>query len=235
MPRPRPACGTYNGYHAHLRRGEPLCDPCAEARTLYHREYYRDLTRMVRPDAHHVDAGPAREAIHQALDGGVRLSQIVAATGLSDNALSKIRDGGRRCRADTLRRVVEACERLYPDHRRGHRDAQITRLRLRNLHQQGATWQWLSEQLGIALSQIDRLVHRDQSTVSNRIADKVDALTVAVGRGDVQIPRGPVGKPCRGRCGRYTPKGGACPRCRKREQRARDRERYRRQTEAEAA
>ena len=33
------ACGTNNGYHRHKRRSIPVCTPCADAKTIYEREY----------------------------------------------------------------------------------------------------------------------------------------------------------------------------------------------------
>ena len=34
-------CGTYAGVQAHIRRREPLCEPCREARNQYRRDHYR--------------------------------------------------------------------------------------------------------------------------------------------------------------------------------------------------
>ena len=34
----RPACGTRNGYQAHIRRGEKTCEPCRAANAASQRE-----------------------------------------------------------------------------------------------------------------------------------------------------------------------------------------------------
>lgn len=226
MPRPRPACGSKNGYHAHNRRGEDPCDACAEASRLYHREYYRATARIRHPDRHLVDAKATREAIREALARGVTLSQIDRETGYNTQGLGKLRDGlTKRCMRGTQDKIVAACERLAPKTRQGFQPVEVTALRLHAIHDSGATWRWIAEHLGASESQIDRVAYRRQEMVSDDFARRVEDLMVKIGQGEVRAP-GMVdrGQSCRAGCGAFVDYG-TCVRCRKRAQRERDRER----------
>lgn len=45
MGRPRPACGTYNGYHRHMRRKEEVCNPCREASVQHYHDRRKRSTK----------------------------------------------------------------------------------------------------------------------------------------------------------------------------------------------
>lgn len=227
MSKPRPQCGTYNGYHAHVARGEELCEPCAGARRAYHREYYRATTKIRRPASHFVDAGPAKQAIIEALDRGVILAQIERGTGLSRNALRKIRDGiVTRSRNATVRTIVDVCQTTEArEAKHGFQPTETTKLRLVAIHESGATWRWIAEQLATSQSQLNRLVKDRQESVSTTFARRVEDLMLLIGQGEARAP-GMVdrGQLCAEECGAYVDYG-TCTRCRKRRQRVRERER----------
>lgn len=202
-----------------MRRGEELCESCAEARTIYHREYYRAMTRIKRPEVHHVDATPTREAILTAIERGVSIAQISRATGHSENGIRRIKDGSvQHTKRITRDRLIKACEEAEPIFRDGYFPVEITSLRLRSLKDMGATHRWLAQQLKTSESQIDRVVRRKSHQVSEDFAKRVEDLVLAVGRGDTRsssmVPRS---NPCPVEgCNRYVDGEGVCVRCRKR-------------------
>lgn len=56
MARPRPLCGTVQGYRRHIREKEPTCDICKKAWNLYQAE-----KRALNPDT------PKRDNYHQSV------------------------------------------------------------------------------------------------------------------------------------------------------------------------
>lgn len=107
--RPRPPCGTPQGYRAHLRRTEHACDPCGEANRLLvagQRAAARAAKEAAEPPAPPVHV-PSLGAFEQHRKAGETCELCSAYRSGYDRAIHRGRDLADVLKAD-IRRLQQA-------------------------------------------------------------------------------------------------------------------------------